>query len=160
MRVDKLKKWWSESFDSNKTKKETKKETKKSKETEESIISDISDEPFCLNFNDRIISKSIILYFDENDDNKLRADFLDEEYNTRTVNVLVLGTDDKYHYIKAINKSKHNKNPDLIENSKFFLKGSGTVDFLDKDNNVLTCKNTNFEFVFDDDGTLIESKHD
>ena len=30
MRVDKLKKWWSESFDSNKTKKETKKETKKS----------------------------------------------------------------------------------------------------------------------------------
>ena len=29
MRVDKLKKWWSESFDSNKTKKETKKKLKK-----------------------------------------------------------------------------------------------------------------------------------
>ena len=156
MIIDRLKKWWSESFDFNsKTKKEN-------EETKESIISDeISDEPFCLNFNNRIISKSIILYFDDSDDNNLKAEFLDENCNTRIVTVLVLGTDDKYHYIKAINKPKHNKNSDLIENSKFFLKGSGTVDFLDEDNNsVLTCNDTNFEFVFDKDGTLIESKHD
>ena len=150
MIIDRLEKWWSESFGFNsKTKKEN-------EETKESII---SDEPFCLNFNDRIISKSIILYFDDSDDNNLKAEFLDEDCNTRIVTVLVLGTDDKYHYIKAINKSKHNKNLDLFENSKFFLKGSGTVDFLDEDNNtVLTCKDTNFEFVFDDDGTLIKSK--
>lgn len=156
MIIDRLKKWWSESFDFNsKTKKEN-------EETKESIISDeISDEPFCLNFNNRIISKSIILYFDDSDDNNLKAEFLDENCNTRIVTVLVLGTDDKYHYIKAINKPKHNKNSDLIENSKFFLKGSGTVDFLDEDNNsVLTCNDTNFEFVFNEDRTLIESKHD
>ena len=152
MIIDRLEKWWSESFGFNsKTKKEN-------EETKESII---SDEPFCLNFNDRIISKSIILYFDDSDDNNLKAEFLDENCNTRIVTVLVLGTDDKYHYIKATNKPKHNKNSDLFENSKFFLKGSGTVDFLNEDNNtVLTYKATNFEFVFDDNGTLIESKHD
>ena len=152
MIIDRLEKLWSESFDFNS------KIKKENEETKESII---SDEPFCLNFNDRIISKSIILYFDDSDDNKLRAEFLDENCNTRIVTVLVLGTDDKYHYIKAINKPKLNKNSDMIQNSKFFLKGSGTVDFLNEDNNtVLTCKSTNFEFVFDEDRTLKESKHD
>ena len=130
MIIDKLEKWWSESFNFNsKTKKEN-------KEIKESII---SDEPFFLNFNDRIISKSIILYFDDSDDNKLRAEFLDENCNNRIADVLVFGTDDRYHYVKAVDKPKHNKNLDLT---------------------VLTCKATNFEFVFDEDRTLIESKHD
>ena len=130
MIIDRLEKLWSESFGFNsKTKKEN-------EETKESII---SDEPFCLNFNDRIISKSIILYFDDSDDNNLKAEFLDENCNTRIADVLVFGTDDRYHYVKAVDKPKHNKNLDLT---------------------VLTCKATNFEFVFDEDRTLIESKHD